>query len=139
MKTPADIKLERAVRMELLRMRAAIQREELSQLSCELLESARPRNWAGRLVGTGLRPLMGLRWGRTLWGLHRRYELLFSSAWLLLTSIRGRSLRWPTIGLLALRLLRFGLEKRQAQGPELKAVEPKEPKPIVQTVDYKSS
>lgn len=109
----ADIKLERAVRLELLRMRATLQREEFAQLSCALIESARPKNWAGRLVGTSLRPLMSLRWGRNLWDLHQRYELLISSAWLLATSLRGRSLRWPTVGLLGLRLIRFGLQRRQ--------------------------
>src|SRR5699024_12871105 len=51
------------------------------------------------------------KWGRTLWSLHRRYELLLSSAWLLLRGARGRSLRWPTLGLVALRLLRFSLER----------------------------
>ncbi|HLS21798.1 MAG TPA: hypothetical protein VK058_04235 [Paenalcaligenes sp.] len=133
MKTAADIKLERAVRLELLRMRSTLQREEFAQLSCALVESARPRNWAGRLVGTGLRPLMSLRWGRSLWGFHQRYELLISSAWLLATSLRGRSLRWPTVGLLGLRLIRFGLQRRQdrqrqthlapasAEHPELKS------------------
>lgn len=113
MKTPADIKLQRAVRMELLRMRSAVQREELAQLSCALLESARPRNWGSRLLESSLSPLMGLRWGRGLWALHRRYELLFSSAWLLVSSLRGRSLRWPTIGLLTLRLLRFGMQRKE--------------------------
>lgn len=113
MKTPADIKLQRAVRIELLRMRSAVQREELAQLSCALMDSARPRNWGMRLLGAGLSPLMGLRWGRGLWALHRRYELLFSSAWLLFSSLRGRSLRWPTIGLLTLRLLRFGMQRKE--------------------------
>lgn len=115
MKSAAEIEVERQVRIELLRMRAAVQREELCHLGCELLQQAQPQQLLGRFLGFGGRSLQTFKWGRTLWGLHRRYELLLSSAWLLFTGIRGRNLRWPTVSLLALRLLRFGLERRADQ------------------------
>lgn len=103
--------VERQVRKELLRLRSAVQREELCQLGCELIEQARPQQLLGRFVGVGTRSMQTFKWGRMLWSWHRRYELLLSSAWLLFRGLRGRSLRWPTLSLVALRLLRFGLER----------------------------
>src|SRR5690625_1743077 len=111
MKGASDVKVQRAVRIELLRLRAATEREELRQLGCELLTQARPRHWLGHFMGGRIQPT--LRGGRLLWGMHRRYELLLSSAWLLFSSWRGRDLRWPTLSLLLVRLLRFGLQRHE--------------------------
>jgi len=115
MKTPAEIRLERKVRIEILRMRAAVEREELRQLGCGLLEQARPKYWLSHLFGAGLGSLPALRWGRFLLSWQQRYALLLSSAWLLLNGVRKKNLRWPTLALLGLRLLRFGVQERSAR------------------------
>ncbi|HLR28993.1 MAG TPA: hypothetical protein VK082_00285 [Paenalcaligenes sp.] len=111
MSNPSQKHVERQVRKEILRMRAAAQRQQLCQLGCEFVDQANPQHLLGRFLGVGSRSMRTFKWGRTLWSLHRRYELLLSSAWLLLRGARGRSLRWPTLGLVALRLLRFSLER----------------------------
>lgn len=103
--------VERQVRKEVLRMHAAAQRQQLCQLGCELVDQANPQYLLGRFLGVGSRSMQAFQWGRTLWSLHRRYELLLSSLWLLFRSARGRGLHWSTLGLVALRVLRFGLER----------------------------
>lgn len=106
--------VERQVRKELLRMRAAVQREEFCQLGCELINRVHPQQILGRFLGSGTRSMKTFKWGRILWSWHRRYDLLLSSAWLLIRGLRGRSLGWPTLLLIGLRLLRFGLERSAA-------------------------
>lgn len=129
MNRPNQTHIKRQVRKEVLRMRAAEQRQALCRLGCDLMDQAHPQHMVGRVLGLGTRSMRTFKWGRALWSLHRRYELLFSSAWLLFRGMRGRSLRWPTLGLVALRLLRFSLEretpaqasKASSSGPEPQA------------------
>ena len=111
MSNPSQKHIERQIRKEILRMRAASQRQQLCELGCEFVDQANPQNLLARFLGVGSRSMKTFRWGRALWSLHQRYELLLSSAWLLFRGVRGRSLRWPTLGLVALRLLRFSLER----------------------------
>ncbi|HRL22078.1 hypothetical protein [Alcaligenes sp. SDU_A2] len=87
---------ERAIRIELLRARAALERQALSQQIHVLGEDLRPGNLLRSVAPSG-RSVGGLLTSALT--LTRRYPLLLSGASTLLSSLGGR---WVRLGALAL-------------------------------------
>ena len=87
---------ERAIRIELLRARAALERQALSQQIHALGDDLRPGNLLRSMAPSG-HSVGGLL--SSALNLTRRYPLLMSSASALLSSLGGR---WVRLGALAL-------------------------------------
>jgi hypothetical protein len=88
---------DRELRIELLRTRAALERQGIRRAAAQLERALSP----GQVLGTLMHGVSGrsaARWGMSLLAISRRYPLLLSSASTGL-SLLGRRGRW--VGLLA--------------------------------------
>lgn len=88
---------ERAVRIELARARAAVERERLKRDACDVVRELSPGRIVSRFLpslGRGHGPLAWLRDGAAL---ARRYPLLVSAVSAVLSGVGGRR-RWWRLG-----------------------------------------
>ena len=103
---------ERAVRIELARSRAALERRNLQRHIAELGDSLQPRALVSSFLPAAGRSTGGML--LNLLQLTRRYPLLLAGASTLLSAV-GRRRRWMRMGLGL--LLSWGLA-RKARNPE---------------------
>lgn len=98
--------LDAEIRVELLRARAAIERDDLRKHVQQFNEKIQPSSIVSSLVGAGRSSFLG-GWGNLLFSVSTRYPLLLSLASSMLGSVGGKKLKTGAVALLGWKLFRL--------------------------------
>lgn len=107
----------RAIRIELLRARADLERRTLCQQSQNLAEDLQPRNLLNSLTPAFSARNMG-NWVSNAVRLSRRYPFLLSSASSVLSLFGGRWVKFATVGIVGWRLFSNYQDRSQQRSAE---------------------
>lgn len=98
--------LDAEIRVELLRARAAIERDDLRNQVHEFSEKMQPAHLLSSVVGAGRNSLLG-GWGGLLFSASTRYPLLLSVFSSMLGGVGGKKLKAGAVALVGWRLFRL--------------------------------
>ncbi|MGO3890768.1 MAG: hypothetical protein ACTJHW_07330 [Paenalcaligenes sp.] len=109
--------LDAEIRVELLRARAAIERDDLRKSVQQFNEKIQPSSIVSSLVGAGRSSLLG-GWGNLLFSASTRYPLLLSLFSSMLGGVGGKKLKTGAVALIGWKLFRLftshSAKKRQS-------------------------
>lgn len=98
--------LDAEIRVELLRARAAIERDDLRKSVQQFNEKIQPSSIVSSLVGAGRSSLLG-GWGNLLFSASTRYPLLLSLFSSMLGGVGGKKLKTGAVALIGWKLFRL--------------------------------
>lgn len=109
--------LDAEIRVELLRARAAIERDDLRKQVQEFSGKIQPASIVSSLVGAGRNSVLG-GWGNLLFSASTRYPLLLSVLSSMLGGVGGKKLKTGAVALIGWKLFRLftshSAKKRQS-------------------------